>query len=146
MKTKKKPTIKSLKRKADHLARDVAFLKYGKFCHVQRFYPHIKVTHSAVFQADHCISRKNKYFIYDVRNLLPVCRKCNSAKSWKNKSVDRAINEIVEKRDPQWYADAVWLDQTHEANVNFSKRWYLEEKILDLENELKRLDKTPNKK
>ena len=134
-----KPTIKSLKRKADHLARDVAFLKYGKFCHVRKYFPYIKLRHSAVIQADHCISRKNKYFIYDIRNLLPVCSSCNSAKSWGNKSVGRAIDEIVMERDRVWYENAVWLDRSGEGNTNFSKRWWLNEVITDLENEFKKL-------
>jgi len=53
-----------------------------------------------------------------------------------NKSVSRAIDELVKKRDPEWFENAVWLDQSGEPNINYSKRWWLEEKIADLEKQL----------
>jgi len=46
---------------------------------------------------------------------------------------------MVEKRNPEWFKNAIWLDQTGEPNVNFSKIWWLDEKIQDLQNELNNL-------
>ena len=135
----KKKSIKSLKAKAEHLWKEACLLKWGAYCHVKKHYPHIKVRHTSTIQIDHCISRSNKYFFLDVWNGLPVCSGCNYAKNYKVKSVDRAINEMVKNRNPKWFEDAIWLDMSGEPNVNFSKRWYLEEKILDLEIELKKL-------
>lgn len=129
----KRNPVKTLKNKAERLWKEACALKYGKYCHVQRYYPHLKLRHSSTIQIDHCISRANKYFFFDVRNGLPVCSSCNLAKCMKNKSVDRAIDEMVRNRDTKWFDDAVWVDQSKEPNVNFGKRWWLEEKIQDLE-------------
>ena len=139
MKKKKLKSIKSLKNRAERLWKELAFKKWGRFCYVQKYYPHIKTRHTSTLQIDHCISRRNKYFFLDIRNSLVVCSSCNFAKSVGNKSVSRAIDEIVKKRNPKWFKDAVWLDMQGEPNVNFSKRWYLEEIITDLENEMKEL-------
>ena len=134
---KKLKSIKSLKKVAEALWKEVCHLKYGSFCYVQRYYPSLKIRHTEIIQIDHCITRANTYFKFDTKNGLPVCSSCNSAKSNHLKSVERAINEMVEKRDPEWYKNAVWLDQSKEANCNYSKRWWLEEIIEDLEEQKK---------
>jgi len=136
-----KTPVRALQKRAEELWKEVCALKYGKFCWVQRYHPEIKVTHTDTIQIDHCITRANKYFFFDVWNGTPVCSGCNMAKCYDNKSVARAIDEMVEKRNPAWYKDAIWLDQTGEPNINFSKIWWLEEKITDLENELATLKK-----
>jgi hypothetical protein len=48
------------------------------------------------------------------------------------KSVHRAIDEMVEKRNPEWFKKAKALDQRKSANPNFNKVWWLEEKIDEL--------------
>lgn len=132
----KKPKIKSLKLKAEKLWIKVCLLKYGEFCYVKKYYPHINISHTETIQIDHCISRKNKYFFLDIKNGLPVCSGCNLAKSWGNKSVGRAIDEMVKNRHPKWFENALWLDMSGEPNPSFSKRWWLEQQIGDLEDEL----------
>ena len=134
--SRKPDYVKALKNKAEILWKKVCHKKYGSFCHVKRYYPHIDIVHTETIQIDHCISRANKYFFFDIRNGLPVCDSCNQAKHYKLKSVDRAIEEMVRTRDIQWYKDAVWLDQSGEANLNCSSIWWLEEKIKDLEEQL----------
>ena len=136
IKRKKRNPVKTLQNKAERLWKEVCLKKYGKFCHVQRYYPHIKINHTDIIQIDHCISRANKYFFYDVNNGTPVCSGCNSAKNFKVKSVDTAISELVKRRNPKWYENAIWLDQTREGNFNFSKIWWLEEIIEDLQRNL----------
>jgi len=138
-KPQKRNPIKTLKNKAERLWKEVCYLRYGRFCYVKRYYPYIKISHTDVIQIDHCITRGNKYFFLDPNNGTPVCSACNQAKCYGNKSVSRAIDEIVEKRNPEWYKSAVWLDQAGEPNANFSKKWWLEEKVVELEEELKRL-------
>jgi len=135
----KRNKVKTLKNKAEKLWKEVCLLKYGKYCHVKKHAPHIKIKHTEVIQIDHCISRANKYFFLDINNGLPVCSSCNRAKCYKQKGIDEAITEMVKKRNPKWYKDALWLHQTREANPNFSKVWWLEEVIKDLE-ELKELN------
>ena len=134
--SRKPDYVKALKTKAERLWKEVCHKLYGSYCHVKRHYPHIDIAHTDTIQIDHCISRANKYFFFDIRNGLPVCDSCNQAKHYKLKSVDRAIEEMVKNRDPKWYEIAVWLDQSGEANLNFSKICWLEEQIKDLEEQL----------
>ena len=124
--------VKALKNKAENLWKEAGLLLHGNECEVKKNYPEINIIHTPEIQGDHCISRSNKYFFLDINNHSSVCSSCNQAKSFDNKSVSRAIDEIVRKRNPQWFKDAIWLDRTCEANVNFSKVWWLEEKIEDL--------------
>ena len=125
--------VKALQNKAESLWKKAGKLLHGNECEVKKNFPELNLIHTNVIQGDHCISRRNKYFFLDVNNHSSVCSSCNSAKSYGNNSVDRAIDDIVRKRNPEWFKDAVWLDQTCEANPNWGQVWYLEEKIQDLE-------------
>jgi len=135
----KRNPVKTKQNKAIKLWKEVCYLRDGRYCHVQRNYPFIKISHTDVIQVDHCITRSNKYFFLDTWNGLPICSACNQAKCFGNKSISRAIDKMVEKRNPEWFKNAIWLDQTGEPNVNFSKIWWLDEKIQDLQNELNNL-------
>ena len=129
----KKDYVKALQKKAEKLWKEVGKLLHGNECEVLKNFPELNITHTNIIQGDHCISRKNKYFFLDVRNNSRICSACNQAKAFGNKSVQRAVDKIVEKRNPEWFKQAVWLDMSGEPNVNFSQVWYLEEKIKDLE-------------
>ena len=141
----KRNKVKTLQNKAYALWKEVCYKKYGKYCHVQKHASHIRIHHDKIIQVDHCITRANKYFFFDIKNGLPVCQVCNRAKHYKQKSVDRAIERLVKQRDPVWYENAVWIDQTGEPNINFSKVWWLEEIILDLKEELEELNEMEEK-
>jgi len=63
-----------------------------------------------------------------------VCSACNMAKGFNNKSISRAIDEIVIRREGQDKFDSmVALDRMKKANRDFRKVWYLEEIIEKLE-------------
>lgn len=131
-------SIKSLQKKAESLWKEACLLRDGEACRVKIHFPEIKMSHSDVYQVDHCISRQNKHTFLEVANGTVVCSSCNLAKNMKNKSVDRAINEIVIKREGQdIYNRMVELDQSCGANFNWSKRWWLEEQIKILEDLIK---------
>ena len=131
--------VKALRNKGEALWKKLGKILHGNECEVKKNYPNIYITHTPVIQGDHCISRMNKYFFLDIRNHSSVCAGCNSAKSGDNKSVARAIDDIVKKRHPEWFKDAVWLDQTREANPNWHNPVWLEEQIKDLEEKLNEL-------
>ncbi len=139
-KKRKKDWIKTLHNACYKLWKEVCYKKWGRYCHVQRKYPEIRIKHTDVIQVDHCITRANKYFYYDIWNGTPVCSSCNRAKYFKQKSVDRAIEEIVRKRNPGWYKQAVAIDRMKEPNPSFNKIWWIEEIMQDLQGELDRVE------
>lgn len=129
----KKPTVKSLQKRAEKLWKEYAYKRDGKECMVERHFPDIEIWHSSVYQVDHCISRKNKLLFLDTRNSTVVCSSCNSAKAFNNKSVSRAIDEIVKKREGiSVFNEMVKLDQKKCPNPNWNKIWWLENMIDEL--------------
>ena len=135
--SRKTDYIKALQKKAERLWKEAGLLIHGKQCEVKKYFPDLRITHTPIIQGDHCISRANKYFFLDINNHSSVCSSCNQAKAFGNKSVQRAIDEIVEKRNPGWFESAVWIDQTHEPNLSWKDPIWLEEKIKDLEELIK---------
>jgi hypothetical protein len=135
----KLPSIKSLKNKAEKLWKEVCILRDGRQCMVAKQFPDIRTTHDQIFQVDHCIARGNKHFFLDPRNGTVVCKNCNGSKKWDGKSVKRAIDQIVIKREGRRvYNHMVKVDMQKSANENFSRRWWLEAQISKLE-EMKQL-------
>lgn len=130
MKAKKLPSIKSLQNKAERLWKEYCYLRDGKRCLVHFYFPHIQIIHTDVYQVDHCITRGNKSTFLEVANGTVVCSACNAAKNFKNKSVDRAINEIVIKREGlDVYNRMVEQDQSCSAFPNWRNRDWLEKQI-----------------
>ncbi len=140
--TRKKDYVKALQTKAENLWKKIGKILHGDECEVKKNYPKINITHTEIMQGDHCISRRNKYFFLDLNNHSSVCSACNQAKCFGNKSVHRAIDQIVKNRNPEWYKSAVHLDMSGEANVNWGQVWWLEEQIDDL---LSMIDEINNK-
>lgn len=131
---KKLESIKSLKNRAGKLWKECAFKRDGKSCKVKERFPNLEIFHSNVIQVDHCITRANKHFFFDTRNSLVVCSACNMLKSMQAKSVHRLIDQIVIEREGQDIFDEFKaLDMRKSPNVNFSKRWWLEDIIDKLE-------------
>ena len=102
--------VKALQNKSESLWKKAGKLMHGNECEVKKNFPELNLIHTDVIQGDHCISRMNKYFFLDINNHSSVCSSCNAAKSYGNKSVDRAIADIVRGRKPEWFRDDVWLD------------------------------------
>lgn len=123
-------SIKSLQTKAEKLWKECCYIRDGKRCMVQFYYPQIKAAHSDVYQVDHCITRQNKVTFLEVANGTVVCSTCNMLKNNKNKSIDRAINEIVIKREGlALYNRMVEQDQSCSAFPSWRNRMWLEEQI-----------------
>lgn len=134
----KQPTIKSLKKRAENLWKQVCYKRDGLECKVQKYFPEIQIAHSDCYQVDHCIGRANKLLFLDPRNGTVVCSSCNSAKNNKMKSVSRAIDMIVKTREGlKVFDEMVALDMAKSSNPDWSRRWWLEDQIATLESYLK---------
>lgn len=101
---------------------------------VELWFPNLRIAHTQIFQVDHCITRKCSWTFFMPENGTVVCSACNMAKGFNNKSISRAIDEIVIRREGQDKFDSmVALDRMKKANRDFRKVWYLEEIIEKLE-------------
>ena len=130
----KRNKIKTLENKCSKLWKEICFLRDGKMCQVEKHFPFIKITHSSILQVDHCVTRANKHLFYCPDNGTVVCSACNGAKHWDNKSVSRAIDEIVKRREGRARFEAmIKLDQTLGPCLGWKKIWWLEEQLAYLE-------------
>jgi hypothetical protein len=131
---------RSLQKKAEGLWKAIAILRDGRACQVRIHYPQIEVEHTNVFQVDHCFSRANKYLFLDICNSTVVCSTCNMLKGFDSKAIDVAVHEIVRKREGDaTYERMKEIAMSRSANVNWGKRWWLEEQIAILEDILKNM-------
>lgn len=136
----KKDYVKALKNKAEELWKKAGKLLHGYECEIKKFFPEVNIIHTDIMQGDHCISRSNKHFFFDINNHSTVCSACNQAKCFDNKSVARAIDIIVRARNPEWYVEALEQDMSGKPNYNFSKVWWLEIQIQTLNDIIKELE------
>ena len=137
MKTK---TVKQLQKYGDSLCREICLLIQGRFCQVQKLYPHIAINHSSVLQCDHCFSRSIKELFLDLANRTIICSTCNMIKgsgkigASKRDAVTIAVHEIVKNRHGiEVYNRLLEIAQSRAVFTNWSKRWWLEEQIKILE-------------
>ena len=133
IKKRKKNLIKKLQNKALGLAKEICYLRDGRECQVKKHFPQLKMAHSKVMQCDHCITRKNKRYFLDSRNLTVVCSSCNRAKGFGQKSISRAIDDIVKQREGDFFDVMVAADQTLSPFLDWKSISWLEEKIVELE-------------
>ena len=102
----------------------------GASCKVKEMFPLLESIHTQVFQADHCISRKNKLLFLEPANGTMICSACNQAKGFNNKSIHRAVDEIVKAREGEKvFSELVAIDMAKSVNINWNKRWWLEEQL-----------------
>lgn len=98
------------------------------------------IKHTNVYQVDHCITRANKHLFFATKNGTVVCSSCNRAKGFHNKSVARAIDQIVTDREGEVvFCQMVALDMKKHGNPDFGKRWWLETVQEDLERSINEL-------
>ena len=136
-KRKTKSPIIKLHERANKLWKEYAFLRDGKECQVKKRFPHIQIAHTKVLQVDHFITRGNRNLFYDTRNSTVVCGSCNFAKKFKQKSVDRAIDDIVKQREGEdVFNEMVEKDHRNAPNSNWTRIWYLEEIIIGLNSQI----------
>ena len=125
---KKLPRNKQLQEENGELWKEIIELRDGKQCMVKLLFPEIAVGHTETFQADHCFTRANKFLFYDVCNGTMLCAGCNMAKHYDNKSVKRAVDIIVIKREgEEKFQDMMAIDMRKSANYDWNKVWWLEE-------------------
>lgn len=102
---KKTTLVKRLQNKLEKLWKEYCHLRDGDGCQVKKHFPQIAISHSTVYQIDHCFSRSIKELFTDVSNGTKVCSTCNSCKgsnriaTSKKDAVTLAIHEIVKKRE-----------------------------------------------
>lgn len=133
-KSKNERLIRKLFLKCEEKWKKIAFKRDGRECQVKKFFPEINIMHTDIFQVDHCFSRSDKNLYFNPRNATIVCSGCNLAKGFKNKSVDRAIDLIVAKREGQEYFDYMLkINQSGKPNPGWGKFWYYEEVLMKME-------------
>lgn len=143
IKAKRLTPVDKLQNKAFEMCRMIVIKRDGgPVCQVKKHYPQIKVRHTEIMQIDHCFSRANKNLFLDISNLTCICSGCNMLKGFDSKAIDVAVHEIVRRRE----GDAIYermkeTAMSRSANVNWSKRWWVEEQIAILEEILKEMDK-----
>ena len=135
----KRNRAKTLFNKAEKLWKEICYKRDGKQCQVQKHFPYINISHTKVFQVDHCITRRCSWTFFMIENATVVCSACNQAKGFNSKSVSRAIDEIVIKREGQdVFDEMVAIDRSKKPNRDWKSVWYLENiiKILEKQKEL----------
>ena len=138
----KKPTFKSLLKKAERLSKKICELRDGA-CQVHKKFPNIGIGCNGYLQADHGITRACKKYFLDTRNLTWVCGSANRAKHFKNKSVDEAIRQIVIEREGQefWDEMVAW-NMSKEPFKEWGKIWWIQEEIDKLTDQLAGIELT----
>ena len=140
IKAKRLTPVNKLQKKAFEICRSIVLKRDGLGCQVQKQYPQINVIHTEIMQIDHCFSRANKNLYYDLSNLTCICSSCNMLKGFDSKAIDVAVHEIVRKREGgAIYERMKETAMSRSANVNWGKRWWLEEQITILEEMLKNM-------
>jgi len=131
--------VKKLEKRAGELWKLVCLERDGQECMVKKHFPEIAIEHNGPLQVDHCITRKNKHLFFEPTNGTVVCASCNRAKHFKQKSIDRAIDDIVKQREGEDHFNfMVAVDQRMEPNLNWGKIEWLEMMIEKLEAILKK--------
>ena len=129
-------SIKRLQNTALNLWKDICFIRDGRQCQVQKYFPQLKIAHSEVLQVDHAFSRKDKNLFLEVSNGTVVCSSCNRLKHFQFKNIHRLIDQIVISREGQSkFNEMQRINESGQPNIGWSKRYWLEEKIRQLKNE-----------
>lgn len=143
-----KPTkVRVLQDKCEALWKEVCKLRDGLECQVKKYYPDLQ-GHGRVIQVDHFITRSNKHLKFDPRNGTVVCNSCNASKHWVgNGAVALAIEAIVVEREGgDWVADAKALELSKIPQDEYSKVWWLEEQIKQLDSAARYYRRSTNAK
>lgn len=125
----KTSVVRRLQKKAEELWKQYAYLRDGRCCKVKQFFPQIQIAHTETFQVDHTFTRGDKNLFLDPHNSLVVCSACNRAKFWNNKSIHRAIDDIVEARDSREFYRMRCVSHYNPPNYNWTNPIWLEEQI-----------------
>ena len=118
----RKISRKGLIKKNWELCRQIKFNKVGRVCEVCGC--------EEGLQVDHCFSRNNKKLFYDIRNLTVLCEDCHSHKTYRRKSMDLRIYELVEAREgSKVFNEFRKIDEGITAFPEWQYKWYHEEQF-----------------
>ena len=98
-KRKKKSVVKTLQDQAERAWKEYIYLRDGRKCMVKAYYPALMLMHDEIMQADHCFSRTDKNLFLEPPNGTCICRCCNMAKGFGQKSIARLVDDIVIDRE-----------------------------------------------
>lgn len=116
----RKISRKGLIKKNWDICRLIKFEKVGRQCEVCGSFVGLQV--------DHCFSRNNKKIFYDIRNLTVLCENCHSHKTYRRKSMDLRVYELVERREGALaFAEMRCIDEGITAFPDWQLKWYHEE-------------------
>lgn len=125
---------KKLQKRLEELWKQYCHKRDGPGCQVEKHFPCINIFHTDIMQIDHCFSRTDKNLFFDVRNGTKICSGCNLAKAFDNKSVSRAIDDIVKMREGE---EAFQEMRTINQSMAPGEKW---KNVVWLETEIKRLE------
>lgn len=116
----RKISRKGLIKKNWELCRLIKFELVGRQC---------EVCGSKVgLEVDHCFSRNDKKLYYEIRNLTVLCSSCHSHKTYRRKSMDLRVYELVERREGGLaFAHMRCIDEGMTALREWQDKWYHEE-------------------
>src|SRR3990167_1552036 len=122
----KKPSVKLLQKKLEHLQRDLLIKKRDGKCEMCRS------TKNLI--ADHCFSRKVRQLFLDERNITILCNhNCHFKKTHRINNMDARILQHVRCREGDDAFEEMWdIAGSHKPFPNWSKRWWLNEKLKEL--------------
>lgn len=136
----KKRSWDSLYKEAYGLWKDVCFERDGMVCQVQKvFGQYSGIVHSETLQVDHCFSRGNHVLHLETRNGTVVCSACNMGKAHGNTPSGYLISKIVEAREGAEFLDMLNIFQSKQVNLYWRKKWWMEDKVLELKKELEKI-------
>ncbi len=132
-KRKKSSPLKKLQKEGEQAWKDACHKRDGERCMVWEYYPDAGLTHTDIFQVDHCFSRENKNLFLEVANGTVVCSSCNMLKGFGQKSVARLIDDIVKEREGEAkFLEMRAIDLEKKPCENWKNMVWLENKIKEL--------------
>jgi len=133
-KTKKqlKKDYNKLFHKAERLWKEVAHLRDGHGCQVQKRFPAVQISHSDVMQVDHWITRNDHNLFFNPCNSLVVCSVCNASKGWNIGPARELINKIVTEREGSNAGFMMDIHCSHQPNLNWKSTEWLEKQVIPM--------------
>jgi len=96
-------------------------------------------------QIDHCFTRKCREIFYDLANLSCLCQRCHFEKSYHLRTRDLDVYAVVASREGETVFQRLMLvSRAHKPFPDFNKRWYLEQKLTEMESLLCAMEKIVN--
>jgi hypothetical protein len=118
--------------KAEKLWKEIAFLRDGRQCQVQKRFPNTPITHSEVLQVDHWVTRNDHNLFFNPCNSLVVCSVCNGSKGWNQGPARELINIIVRDREQANAGLMLEIHMSHQPNILWKDVEWLEKQVIPM--------------